>query len=91
MDDLILVPWSMIWTGFIVSAAGAILSMSGWGQREPRRMDLFGKWVVGIGIVLMLGTPLANLTALGAHMLGDNIKQLQVAMHPQPEEERPYR
>ncbi len=81
-----LVPWSLVWVGLIIAVSGAIISMWTWGQREPTKVESFGKVVIALGIVLLLGTPLANAFGFFAYALNGAAQNIAAAVHPVPEQ-----
>ncbi len=55
MQDSAVLPWYLVTVGIVVAMGGAILAMSGWGQRQTRLADIVGRWIVGAGLCLALG------------------------------------
>jgi uncharacterized membrane protein AbrB (regulator of aidB expression) len=91
MTDPSPVPWELVWLGCLIAVAGAIVAMSGWGQREPRRMDVFGKWIVGCGAALMFSVLLINGVYACAHAFGGILKSAIASAQPSPEMQAPTR
>jgi len=92
MSDPSPIPWGVVWIGCIVAIAGGVIAMSGWGQREPRRMDVFGAWGVGIGAGLVALTLLVNGGVIALHLCSDIIKTVVASAQPVvPEQQAPTR
>ena len=92
MTDPSPVPWVTVWIGCIIAIAGGIIAMSGWGQREPRRMDAFGAWGVGIGVSLVVGTLFVNGTVIAVHVMSGIVKTVVASAQPAaPESQAPTR
>lgn len=85
------IPWGYLWVGLTIIVSGAVVAMSGWGQRETRRMDIFGKWVVGIGVGVMSLTLLVNGVHAGVTWVGGVIKTVIASTQPSPEMQAPTR
>lgn len=83
MQDPAVLPWSLVAVGIVVAMGGAILAMSGWGQRQSRMTDILGQWVVGLGLTLALGVVGVNAIVYIANGLGA-IMQRTVASASQP-------
>ncbi len=86
MKDPTLVPWVFIWVGLIVAVSGAIISMWAWGQREPTRVESFGKFVIAMGFILLIGVPLVNGFGFMAYAFKGVAEQMYAAAHPSPEQ-----
>jgi hypothetical protein len=76
------IPWVVIWVGCVVVIAGGIIAMSGWGQREPHRTDVFGAWGVGIGAGLIVVTLFVNGGVIALHVFSDIIKTVVASAQP---------
>jgi hypothetical protein len=75
MQDPAVLPWSMVAVGVVIAMGGAILAMSGWGQRQARMTDVLGQWVVGLGLAFALGIVGINALVYIANGIGTIMHQ----------------
>jgi hypothetical protein len=85
MSDPTVIPWVCVWIGLVIVVSGAIISMWAWGQREPTRVEFLGKLVIVVGLVLFIGTPLANALGLLAYALNGAAQDVYAVAHPVPQ------
>lgn len=86
MNGSVLVPWALVWIGLVIVVSGAVISMWAWGQREPTRVESFGKFVIAAGFILLVGVPLANGFGLIAYAFKGVAEQMYAAVHPSPQQ-----
>jgi hypothetical protein len=82
MTHAVPVPWEVCWLGCTVAAAGLILAMSEWGQRQPRTLDRVSHWIIGVGLTLALGSLGANGVVYGANLAGDLVRTAVASAQP---------
>ena len=83
------VPWVFVWAALIAAAAGLILTMSGWGQRETRATERIGQWVLGLALTVAGCAALANGGAVALNVFGGLVKTVVASAQSHPSEDVP--
>lgn len=89
MKTDIVFSWDVVWIALVVAAAGLILTMSGWGQRETRATERVGHWVLGVALTVAGCAALANGGAVAVNVLGGLVKTVVASAQSHPSEDVP--